>query len=360
MRKYRSLELAEYISLGFSGVGLIAAAVSQQVVYAAIPLMINLPIGLTNRRRLDRRIDDMTTQVLPASQSAQVNHIARIEAGLDRMQDRLDLIDRASPDLINLEQLNRKLNARDRSLHEYIHNFTNLKQQLTGVQCQLTELSENYLNLQLNTSTLIDRSSGDPIAEITKIIQKSQREIYYELVIDRSGSRQVLIDSLAQAERSISIICPWISDFVIHEISDRLEAALDRNINISIGWGHLSDLKQSGNRHKLADRYVNLNRDNLLKLNPQNWKYGGIPILEKMQEKYPGQLTLKVVGTHEKFLICDNMLAMIGSHNFLTSGESSPERELGVKTNDPYIIDRLIARFNQPNLAKNYTSSILN
>lgn len=36
---------------------------------------------------------------------------------------------------------------------------------------------------------------------------------------------------------------------------------------------------------------------------------------------------------------------MIGSHNFFSSGDKSQEREVGLWTNDPYIIDSLIKRF---------------
>jgi hypothetical protein len=42
---------------------------------------------------------------------------------------------------------------------------------------------------------------------------------------------------------------------------------------------------------------------------------------------------------------------MISSHNFLTSSAQSQERELGLKTNDLRIIERLIERFETaPNL----------
>nr|WP_281291228.1 phospholipase D-like domain-containing protein [Hyella patelloides] len=51
------------------------------------------------------------------------------------------------------------------------------------------------------------------------------------------------------------------------------------------------------------------------------------------------------MGTHEKFLVCDRSLAMIGSHNFLTSDCHSSERELGLITKDKNIIEDCIRRF---------------
>ena len=58
-------------------------------------------------------------------------------------------------------------------------------------------------------------------------------------------------------------------------------------------------------------------------------------------------LTLKVLGTHEKFLVCDRKFAMLGSHNYLTSHTNSSERELGLKTDSPELIDKLIELFDR-------------
>jgi len=70
--------------------------------------------------------------------------------------------------------------------------------------------------------------------------------------------------------------------------------------------------------------------------------YDAVPTLEELQAEYSNLLTLKVLGTHEKFLVCDRKFAMLGSHNYLTSHTSSSERELGLKTDSPELIDKLI------------------
>ena len=36
---------------------------------------------------------------------------------------------------------------------------------------------------------------------------------------------------------------------------------------------------------------------------------------------------------------------MLGSHNFLTSGTSGDDREMGIKTNDQNIIEKLIGEY---------------
>ena len=82
-----------------------------------------------------------------------------------------------------------------------------------------------------------------------------------------------------------------------------------------------------------------------MKPGKQRWLYNAVPALEKLQAEYPNLLTLKVLGTHEKFLVCDRKFAMLGSHNYLTSNTSSNERELGIKTDSPELIDKLIELF---------------
>jgi uncharacterized protein YjbI with pentapeptide repeats len=75
------------------------------------------------------------------------------------------------------------------------------------------------------------------------------------------------------------------------------------------------------------------------------WRYNALPDLRQLERDYPGFFSLKLLGTHEKFLVCDSTFAMLGSHNMLTSNVQSTEREVGIRTTDPYIIQGLIDRF---------------
>lgn len=56
-------------------------------------------------------------------------------------------------------------------------------------------------------------------------------------------------------------------------------------------------------------------------------------------------LTLKPLGTHEKYLVCDRAWAMVGSHNLLSSGTNGGQREVGLRTDDPRIVAGLVERF---------------
>jgi phosphatidylserine/phosphatidylglycerophosphate/cardiolipin synthase-like enzyme len=115
-----------------------------------------------------------------------------------------------------------------------------------------------------------------------------------------------------------------------------MRAALKRGVSIEIGWGHLKDV--DNNRAYLSQA-------ELLKSN--DWHYNALPGLSELQIEYDRLLQLKVLGTHEKFLVCDRQFAMLGSHNYLTSDTKSSEREVGLKTDNPEIIDKLIELFDR-------------
>ncbi len=156
----------------------------------------------------------------------------------------------------------------------------------------------------------------------------------YDLVFDRSESRATLMQALKQAQHRLILVCPWIGYGTDERVIPKLEKLLQRNVCIDIGWGNWKDINDSKNssspiRQKLKD----------------SGHYDNLPQLEALERKYPQQFKLKLLGTHEKFLVCDSEWVMLGSHNFLTSNASSLERELGLKTNDPRIVADLIERF---------------
>lgn len=77
----------------------------------------------------------------------------------------------------------------------------------------------------------------------------------------------------------------------------------------------------------------------------KGWKYNALVDLQELEESYPGLFRLKLLGTHENFLVCDEKFTFVGSHNFLVSGEESMEREVGILASDSEIIQGLINRF---------------
>ncbi len=163
-------------------------------------------------------------------------------------------------------------------------------------------------------------SGADEIQQQATQVQSSE----YQLVFDRSGSRAVLMEALEKAQERLIIVCPWLNRNSIDAgLMQKFRVCLNRNCCIEIGWGHLSD------RGKLG----------------KGWRYNALKDLRELERNYPDQFKLKLLGTHEKFLVCDSLFAMLGSHNILTSSVQSAEREIGIHTTDPHIIQGLINRF---------------
>jgi phosphatidylserine/phosphatidylglycerophosphate/cardiolipin synthase-like enzyme len=77
----------------------------------------------------------------------------------------------------------------------------------------------------------------------------------------------------------------------------------------------------------------------------QAWKYDVLPDLEQLEQDYPDLFQLKLLGTHEKYIVCDDQFAVLGSQDILTSSTKNAERELGLLTNDPRIIQDLLELF---------------
>lgn len=143
-------------------------------------------------------------------------------------------------------------------------------------------------------------------------------------MFDRAGSRAVLLQALEQAQEQLIIVCPWLNrNSIDADLIQKFRDCLNRNCRIEIGWGHLSDRSRIG----------------------IGWRYNALPALKQMEQDCPGFFSLKLLGTHEKFLVCDSTFVMLGSHNILTSSVQSAEREVGIRTTDPYIIQELIERF---------------
>jgi hypothetical protein len=222
-------------------------------------------------------------------------------------------------------------------LHDYNLKLTNRIDNYT--QHEILEIINTAVSEQ-NISNLIqqeiDRSSQ---AQFEIVKQVLPRAYLYELVCGREGSRQILLDALQQSEQRLILVCPWLTNFAVDtDVKNLITAALNRGVSIDIGWGHLKDANN--------DR-ANLSKETILKSSKRKSLYNAIPWFYQLQIEHPDLLTLKVLGTHEKFLVCDRQFAMLGSHNYLTSGTSSSEREVGIKTDSPELIDKLIEIFDR-------------
>lgn len=232
--------------------------------------------------------------------------------------------------VLKIEQLAEKFVEMERRLDrlsEQFNNWLELQQQ-ANLQDHLEQLHRQ-----------LDESSAPPEAPVDVANQKTEvaarvdetqpqplqvQSYEYQLVFDRPGSRAVLMEALEKAQSRLIIVCPWLNrNSIDTNLMQKFRECLNRNCRIDIGWGHLSDRNRLG----------------------FGWRYDALRDLRQLERDYPDQFRLKLLGTHEKFLVCDRTFAMLGSHNLLTSSAQSPEREVGIRTTDPNIIQGLIDRF---------------
>ena len=163
---------------------------------------------------------------------------------------------------------------------------------------------------------------------IKNICYPSQNSL--EIITGRKESRQKLITALEQAKKRLILISPWIKKYAVDDkLIEKIKQLLERECQLDIGFG----------KGKKEDIRKDIRKD--IKL---GW-YNAVPDLLDIQKQYPSLLNLKILGTHEKCLICDNEFATVGSHNFLTSGDGGEEREVAAKFDCPKAIKRLIEDF---------------
>ena len=329
-QKRHWLEIAEYVSLASTLLAAIAAVISRQLIYVGLtaPLTLAAFCNLVNRGRSQSLYQQQTNSLLADVRSVvesldqQVNILpaqARFRGALGSGEEEI----RANPSSINTPPDT----VKSPSLPE------NITPQIDRLITERVEQSARIWAIQIN--------------QYLEQIQPYN----YQLVLDRSGSRAVLLEALAQTQQRLIIVSPWLTRSSIdEEVLQRFSQVLERRVRIDIGWGHLPDTGLT--------KPAIMSRQQLLEAvakNGKSWQYEAIEELGELEKRYPQQFRLKLIFTNEKFLVSINPdatpefgdLAMLGSHDILAGSRESGEREVGLKTNDPRIVADLTARFDQ-------------
>ncbi|OYQ64776.1 hypothetical protein B9G53_10070 [Pseudanabaena sp. SR411] len=292
-------------------------------------------------------------KILPQNQE-----IAKIEKTLNSLILNFNSRDEEQT-ILQIKERLRSLEAKSVDSTSFLSfDVIKLQEEISDLHARLMSLT-NKLNNQINVdiSRINSRLEHLILLMIQRIINQSsdnlsdcsdnnERRFKYELIydhssnrytIDRKESREKLRKALQEAKKMIIMVCPWIANYAFDEsLNLDIEQALKRDVNIYIGWGHYTDIEKLN--HNIPSRFATT----LQTQNPN--LYSAIPKLINLQKTY-SNLHLKLIGTHEKFLVCDDLWALITSHNFLTSNDHSYEREIGLWTNDQKIIHELIERY---------------
>lgn len=310
VKKRHWLEIAEYVSLAGSAVGIVAAAVSQQFVYVGltVPLTLAVFFDIINRQQFLRKAS--LTQELYQQQTDSI--VADVRSVVE-------------------------------SLHQEVKIQTNT---------QKSEELQETLSKDINrlVTAQVEQSARSWAIQINQHLERI-KPYDYELVIDRPASRAVLLEALETTQERLIIVNPWLTQSSIdREVLQGFNQALARQVSIDIGWGNFRDTGLSEpaiiSRQQLLTTMAN---------GTETWKYEALPELEELERRYPGKFRLKLLLTHEKFLVSLSSVstkaigsfAMLGSHDLLTWGSQSIEREVGLRTNDPRIVTDLMNRFDR-------------
>jgi uncharacterized phage infection (PIP) family protein YhgE len=284
----------------------------------------------------ENEITQIGQQVKPLSQLVNQNTviITQLSGQVDDLEQRV-------------EQHNQKITQIGQQVHP-LSRLVNLHRvEIRQTNRQVDSLSQGVDQCLSNIESVqgeIDTSLDEWINEIRGLLQTAKSD--YEVLGNRRESFDVLKDALRQAQKRLILVCPWISwntidsGKIFADFQDRLKAEKDLKIDVFYGFqDDLDDLRRNG---------VNvINHQDLLEhatRQGSGWKYDAIGKLDALEKQWNGRFRLKIRGTHEKFLICDEEFAMLGSHNFLTSLPNRARKELGIRTTDQNIIQSLIRR----------------
>lgn len=301
---------AEYALIGLSFLGTIAAITTQQIAYISTPLALSVSLSCLNRKR----------------------ELGKANQHITLLEQQLDIQDQSTIDRMNIIQQSVKilLPAPTAAEHQQI---ADIYSQIGNLDYSIGDLKDNHFkltsqledyqqyNLLVHTALSSELHTNNLVREIADHSPKYE----YKLVLGRTQSRQALLEALSSVEKHLILVCPWLCHHGFDlQIQNQLENLLLKGITIEIGYGKLSDIEKG----KLTGLF-----------------YNSLKQATVLADKYPN-FKLKLIGTHEKYLVCDRSFAMLGSHNFLTSGVGE-EREIGMRTTDPNLIERLIERYEQ-------------
>lgn len=135
---------------------------------------------------------------------------------------------------------------------------------------------------------------------------------------------KVLLDALALSEHTLCILSGWISQAVVNRrFLKLLESALNRGVNVYIGYGYV-DSKGVHHHRK--------NTDNAL--------YDLYRLMFKYRTKNKGNLFIGRYSNHEKMLVLDEKYVICGSYNWLSNHKAmNKERSYRYKSTKVAILE---------------------
>jgi hypothetical protein len=155
-----------------------------------------------------------------------------------------------------------------------------------------------------------------------------------------------LLQAWEEATEEVLIVSPQVSLLApeFEKMRVQLEAALERSIAVSIGWGDRSDIGKADHPTKP------------ITLKPGGWRYhqerdpqqhySAIPDLLELKQRYP-KLRLKLLGISDTLLVCDRSWMLGGGQCLLGIESQSYPKEIGLYTTDEQMVSTALERFSR-------------
>lgn len=166
----------------------------------------------------------------------------------------------------------------------------------------------------------------------------------YQLVME--SPMPWVLQALEEVAEEVLIVSPQVSRLAadFNRMMEKLEAALERGIAVSIGWGDRADIGK-------ADRTTKP-----ITLKPGGWRYhrerdlyqsySAIPELLELKQRYP-KLRLKLLGSSDTLLVCDRDWMLSGGQSPLGLEAQTYPKEIGLYTNDEKMLAPALERFSR-------------
>ncbi|TVR12872.1 MAG: hypothetical protein EA395_05030 [Phormidium sp. GEM2.Bin31] len=256
---------------------------------------------------------------------------------IDRLRTEIDTLRRdVEPTAKGLaEQITHQATAPLQQQQQHLQGELNqLQQQQSLLSPQVQQLTEAVTHLRTHTAQ----------HWLSEIDRRLESVLPYRYRVVSDDASDYLFEALNQGKEHILIVTPWL-EFKPGRSEAFLQAVdtlLSQNVFVSFGWGRRADVGRARDTHRpiaLKDggwRYQP-ERD------PQGY-YRLLPQLLDLKKRHK-RLTLKLLGTAERMIVCDRDWALLGGHHLLCHAATNTP-EVGLYTNDPHVVLDLSQRFN--------------
>ena len=146
-----------------------------------------------------------------------------------------------------------------------------------------------------------------------------------EILKTPSSHRKKLLETIDQSQNTLIIISGWARENAMNdEFRNKIKKALNRGVNIFLGYGYKGYSEEENEKHRIASKKV------INDLQEWSSEISSIGLLRSLY--YP---------EHSKILICDDQYAIYGSFNWVSNkGEYSKNNETSCVIFDEQIIKK--------------------